>query len=100
MLFHLVLPALLLPLYLASSLPPYGHRVYTYQQSPSGIISQFNNSVETIIETANMENAVQSAFRLADAGDTVLLSPACSSFDLFKNYEDRGRSFKNCVLSI
>ena len=64
------------------------------------IISQFNNSVETIIETVNMENAVKSAFRLADAGDTVLLSPACSSFDLFKNYEDRGRSFKNCVLSI
>ena len=64
------------------------------------IISNFNDSVETIIASSIMEDAVQKAFKLADAGDTVLLSPACSSFDLFQNYEHRGRLFKNAVLSI
>lgn len=57
MLFHLVLTALLLPLYLASSLPPYGHRVYTYQQSPSGIISQFNNLPGSSNSTITIVNA-------------------------------------------
>ena len=64
------------------------------------IVSNFNDSVNSIIETENMEDAVSQAFKLADAGDTVLLSPACSSFDLFQNYEHRGRLFKNSVLSI
>lgn len=64
------------------------------------IISNFNDSVDTIVDSSIMEDAVQKAFKLADAGDTVLLSPACSSFDLFQNYEHRGRLFKNAVLSI
>ena len=50
-----------------------------------------------MVETSNMEDAVRVAYKLAQAGDTVLLSPACASFDLFKNYEDRGRQFKNAV---
>jgi UDP-N-acetylmuramoylalanine--D-glutamate ligase len=41
-----------------------------------------------------MEDAVKAAYSMAEAGDTVLLSPCCASFDLFQNYEDRGRQFK------
>jgi len=44
-----------------------------------------------------MEEAVSKAYRLAQKGDTVLLSPCCASFDLFKNYEDRGDQFKEYV---
>ena len=60
----------------------------------------FKQCVDTIVEVNNMEKAVKTGFDFADAEDTVLLSPACSSFDLFKNYEERGRVFKNSVLSI
>ena len=44
-----------------------------------------------------MEDAVKTAYRLAQKGDAVLLSPACASFDLFSNYEDRGRQFKKQI---
>ncbi|MEO7960062.1 MAG: UDP-N-acetylmuramoyl-L-alanine--D-glutamate ligase, partial [Ginsengibacter sp.] len=54
----------------------------------------FGNIVELIINTNNAKDAVQSAFHVANKGDVVLLSPACASFDLFKNYEDRGKQFK------
>ena len=47
-----------------------------------------------------MEEAVKVAYKIAERGDTVLLSPACASFDLFKNYEDRGDQFKNCVKNL
>lgn len=57
----------------------------------------FNNTVETLVEASSMEEAVQLAYRLAEKGDNVLLSPACASFDLFENYEDRGRQFKAAV---
>lgn len=57
----------------------------------------FGNEVELIVNTSSAKDAVQAAFHFADKGDTVLLSPACASFDLFKNYEDRGRQFKNAV---
>jgi UDP-N-acetylmuramoylalanine--D-glutamate ligase len=53
--------------------------------------------VSLIVDTTSATEAVQAAFRIADKGDTVLLSPACASFDLFKNYEDRGNQFKAAV---
>jgi UDP-N-acetylmuramoylalanine--D-glutamate ligase len=61
------------------------------------IVNAFGNCVEQMVETNNMEDAVRVAYKLSEAGDNVLLSPACASFDLFENYEDRGRQFKNAV---
>lgn len=60
----------------------------------------FDGKVETICDTASMEDAVRTAYRLAQKGDTVLLSPCCASFDLFRNYEDRGDQFKECVRNL
>ena len=64
------------------------------------IIDSFSGLVPTIVETTSMEEAVRSAYYLAHKGDTVLLSPACASFDLFNNYEDRGRQFKLAVRNL
>jgi UDP-N-acetylmuramoylalanine--D-glutamate ligase len=61
------------------------------------IIDSFGNIVDMMIEVSSMKDAVTMAQRLAEKGDTVLLSPACASFDLFENYEDRGNQFKNAV---
>jgi len=61
------------------------------------IKSVFENTVETLVETGSMEEAVKMAYHLAEKGDNVLLSPACASFDLFENYEDRGRQFKEAI---
>ncbi len=57
----------------------------------------FQNDVPLMVNTASAEEAVKAAFHFATKGDTVLLSPACASFDLFKNYEDRGKQFKEAV---
>lgn len=57
----------------------------------------FSNVIDLIIETKGAEEAVKVAYKIAEKGDVVLLSPACASFDLFDNYEDRGRQFKNAV---
>jgi len=56
--------------------------------------------VDVILETQDMNEAVKMAYKLAEAGDNVLLSPACASFDLFENYEDRGRQFKEAVRNL
>lgn len=61
------------------------------------LIKSFDNCVDTLIETTSMQEAVGRAYQIAEEGDTVLLSPACASFDLFKNFEDRGRQFKEAV---
>lgn len=60
----------------------------------------FGNAVDLLVETFSMEEAVKVAYKISERGDTVLLSPACASFDLFKNYEDRGNQFKNCVKNL
>lgn len=61
------------------------------------IHESFEDDVEIIINTNSAKEAVQAAYHLSTKGDTVLLSPACASFDLFENYEDRGRQFKEAV---
>ncbi|HAN40230.1 MAG TPA: UDP-N-acetylmuramoyl-L-alanine--D-glutamate ligase [Chitinophagaceae bacterium] len=60
----------------------------------------FKGMVKTIMDTNTAIDAVHEAFRLAAKGDAVLLSPACASFDLFKNFEDRGRQFKEAVKAL
>lgn len=61
------------------------------------IVQTFGNVIDLIVETAGAEEAVKVAYKIAEKGDTVLLSPACASFDLFNNYEDRGNQFKQAV---
>ncbi|MDD4515344.1 UDP-N-acetylmuramoyl-L-alanine--D-glutamate ligase [Massilibacteroides sp.] len=60
----------------------------------------FDGKVSQIEDARSMEEAVSKAYKLAEKGDTVLLSPCCASFDLFKNYEDRGEQFKACVRNL
>ena len=64
------------------------------------LFKTFGNMVDIIVETQFMSEAVKIAYKIAEAGDNVLLSPACASFDLFENYEDRGRQFKNAVRNL
>ena len=61
------------------------------------LFNTFNGVVDVMIETTSITEAVKIAQRIAEKGDTVLLSPACASFDLFENYEDRGKQFKQAV---
>lgn len=64
------------------------------------IIDAFGNVVDVMVEVSNMSDAVRTAQRLTEKGDAVLLSPACASFDLFENYEDRGNQFKRAVQNL
>ena len=61
------------------------------------IRNAFSDMVDTIIETRSMDVAVQTALYLGEKGDCILLSPACASFDLFENFEDRGNQFKEAI---
>ena len=64
------------------------------------LADKFEGLVEMFVETTSMSEAVKIANKMAERGDTVLLSPACASFDLFENYEDRGKQFKLAVQNL
>jgi UDP-N-acetylmuramoylalanine--D-glutamate ligase len=66
----------------------------------SKLHATFDGVVPVIVDAKSAEEAVQHAYRISVPGDTVLLSPACASFDLFENYEDRGRKFKAAVRAL
>lgn len=66
----------------------------------SKIIHMFDDVVDLLVETESAAEAVKLAYKIASKGETVLLSPACASFDLFESYEDRGRQFKNAVRNL
>lgn len=66
----------------------------------SKIHETFQNDIPLIVDTQSAEEAVKSAYHLAEPGDVILLSPACASFDLFNNYEDRGDQFKKAVRNL
>ena len=84
-----------------NSLLPYIHEkvraIVCLGVDNSPIIQSFHNTIGTLVETRSMDEAVKLAQGFAQEGDTVLLSPACASFDLFKNYEERGDLFKAAV---
>ena len=84
-----------------NSLLPYVHdkvrAIVCLGVDNSPIIQSFHNTIGTLVETRSMDEAVKLAQGFAQEGDTVLLSPACASFDLFKNYEERGDLFKVAV---
>ena len=61
------------------------------------LVTAFGNVIDLMIETYSMEEAVKVAYKIGQRGDAVLLSPACASFDLFENYEDRGNQFKDAI---
>jgi UDP-N-acetylmuramoylalanine--D-glutamate ligase len=69
-------------------------------QDNAKLKAAFANSIPEIRETKSIEEAVNWGKSLGESGDVVLLSPACASFDLFKNYEDRGNQFRNAVLNL
>ncbi len=73
------------------------HAIVCLGKDNSKLLSAFKETVPTVVEASSMQDAVRSAYFLAKNGDSVLLSPACASFDLFDNYEDRGRQFKKYV---
>ncbi len=64
------------------------------------IIKAFSGFVDTILEAGSAKEAVAQSYKIGKKGDTVLLSPACASFDLFENYEDRGNQFKHAVKAL
>lgn len=87
-----------------NSLLPYVHQkvkaIVCLGVDNTPILQSFYNVIDNMVETRSMEEAVKMAQRFATAGDTVLLSPACASFDLFKSYEDRGNQFKAAVAKL
>ena len=66
----------------------------------TALVDTFSPVVDLMVETFSMEEAVKVANKVSEKGDSVLLSPACASFDLFENYEDRGDQFKAAIRTL
>jgi UDP-N-acetylmuramoylalanine--D-glutamate ligase len=73
------------------------HTLICLGKENSKLVKSFGGLVPQCVEVQSMPDALKAAYKLSKPGDTVLLSPACASFDLFDNYEDRGRQFKEGV---
>ena len=69
-------------------------------ESAAKVTGELGAAAPQSMEAASMEEAIRCARLLAEPGDVVLLSPACASFDMFDNYEDRGDTFKRLVMSL
>jgi UDP-N-acetylmuramoylalanine--D-glutamate ligase len=69
-------------------------------ENNQNIISAFKGSIDIIVQASSIDEAVNQSYSLAKKGEAVLLSPACASFDLFANYEDRGFQFKKAVRAL
>ena len=76
------------------------HSIIVIGKASKKIENHFKPIVSNIIKVDNMQSAVTQSYSHAKPGDSILLSPACSSFDLFQNYEERGRIFKECVFGL
>jgi UDP-N-acetylmuramoylalanine--D-glutamate ligase len=76
------------------------HTLIFMGQDNSKLIAHFEDKGIPYISVNSMEAAINSAYQVAKSGDTVLLSPCCASFDLFKNYEDRGEQFMQAVRNL
>jgi UDP-N-acetylmuramoylalanine--D-glutamate ligase len=76
------------------------HSIVCMGTDNSKLLEFFKGKVANIYDTHSIEDAVNAAYKSANKGDTVLLSPCCASFDLFENYEDRGCKFKDCVRNL
>ena len=72
-------------------------RALVFMGKDNSKLEKFFAGVKQFVSVSYMDDAIQECYKVAESGDTVLLSPCCASFDLFKNYEDRGRLFKQAV---
>ena len=79
---------------LAEQLREGARAVVAYGEAAPRIVSDLDGSVKQLVVESGIEAAVRSAAALAESGDVVLLSPACSSYDMFPNYQERGRAFE------
>jgi UDP-N-acetylmuramoylalanine--D-glutamate ligase len=76
------------------------HTLIFMGKDNSKLIAHFEHSGIPFISVHSLQDAVQTAYEVAKTGDTVLLSPCCASFDLFKNYEDRGEQFTQAIRNL